>query len=321
MATDNGRGDNAILHDHGGVVEPEVDDTHNRIPELGDIIRLHWLSIVRHPSGRDYQHFIRAPAPAPWGVHNNRYIKLEYPPTFPSTIRDLIRLIPNQDMLTIGRNIRQMVQDVCIASFDPVVLQDIGHVLSGAPDFVLKDLANCIAGIVCCCWVAPADIISLHEIITTAWQDTAPGYMTLGWLCDDGLRGWTHDDGFQIMSRFRTRSEILHSLYRHVEIHNRPSVGVPFQVVITPCLHDSGSEIGTFMAALPVVPIEDLGEDHSCGICLETYVEPLPGADTEEPIKLPCGHTFGYNCLSEWLETSIQRSFSCPLCRTQLAIL
>ena len=320
MATNNGPRDIAIFHDHHDVAETEVDGTLDGITELGDIIRLHWLSLARHPSGHDYQHFIQAPAPAPWGVHNNRYIKLGYPPTFPSTIRDLIRLIPNQDMLTIGRNIRQMVLDVCIASFDPVVLRDIGHVLSRAPDFVLKDLADCIAGIACCCWVAPAGIISLHEIITTAWHQAAPGYMTLGWLYDEGLRGWTRDDGYQRMSRFRTRSEMLHSLYRHVEIHNRPWVGVPLQVVITPCLHESVSEIGTFMAALPVVPIDELGEDDSCAICLQTYVESVPGADAEEPVKLPCGHAFGNNCLSEWLEGTVQRSFSCPLCRTQLAI-
>ena len=178
-----------------------------------------------------------------------------------------------------------MVLDVCIASFNPVVLQDIGHVLSRARTFVLQDLADCIAGIICCCWVAPAGIISLHEIITTAWRQATPGYMTLGWLYDEGLIGWTRVEGHQIMSRFRTRSEMLHSLYRHVEIHNRPSVGIPFQIVITPCLHDSVSEIGAFMAALP------------------------------------CGHTFGSNCLSEWLENTVQRSYSCPLCRTQIAIL
>lgn len=42
-------------------------------------------------------------------------------------------------------------------------------------------------------------------------------------------------------------------------------------------------------------------------------MQPVANMD-EQPALLPCGHFFGYECLSHWLKTKPQ----CPLCRFDL---
>ena len=51
-----------------------------------------------------------------------------------------------------------------------------------------------------------------------------------------------------------------------------------------------------------------------CSICLEKLDKQKDKSFV--PIKLPCGHMFHYNCLSEWY-TNRQ---SCPFCRAQINI-
>lgn len=101
--------------------------------------------------------------------------------------------------------------------------------------------------------------------------------------------------------------------------------------------------VQAFIASLPVVPKRELVGNEDCSICLEAYYRPAPGgllARTmnsltslggttsglelnEQPLKLPCGHVFGKDCLSitfapkDRVET--QHS-SCPMCRARLDI-
>lgn len=65
-----------------------------------------------------------------------------------------------------------------------------------------------------------------------------------------------------------------------------------------------------FLDQLPDVSPKDLlPSDISCHICME------PFDSTEElPVKLPCGHVMGRNCLDRWLAAND----SCPLCRRVL---
>lgn len=54
-----------------------------------------------------------------------------------------------------------------------------------------------------------------------------------------------------------------------------------------------------------------------CSLCLETDLElrsPMEPPGDHTPALLPCGHVFGYHCLSIWRRQSGNRS--CPACRT-----
>lgn len=60
---------------------------------------------------------------------------------------------------------------------------------------------------------------------------------------------------------------------------------------------------------LPAIDFHDLPNDsHACDICME----PFDSTDEpEQPVKLPCGHVMGRNCITKWLASSN----TCPLCR------
>ena len=64
------------------------------------------------------------------------------------------------------------------------------------------------------------------------------------------------------------------------------------------------------VAQFPVVSKADLLYGDSCAICHETYA-------SEAPVRLPCGHEFGFECISTWLSPEGGRK-TCPLCRHQL---
>ena len=55
-------------------------------------------------------------------------------------------------------------------------------------------------------------------------------------------------------------------------------------------------------------------EVSQCSICREPYDT---GDEPEIPLTLPCGHTFGSMCISNWLHVP-GRVNSCPACRKQL---
>ena len=64
------------------------------------------------------------------------------------------------------------------------------------------------------------------------------------------------------------------------------------------------------VAQFLIVSKADLLYGDSCAICHETYA-------AENPVRLPCGHEFGFECISTWLSPEGGRT-TCPLCRHQL---
>lgn len=58
------------------------------------------------------------------------------------------------------------------------------------------------------------------------------------------------------------------------------------------------------------------GANATCLICMESMLHGQTEKEgNEEPLEMPCGHTFGSLCLRKWLE----RSPTCPLCRVEIA--
>ena len=64
----------------------------------------------------------------------------------------------------------------------------------------------------------------------------------------------------------------------------------------------------SFLDQLPDISTKDLPNDTVCHICMDEFGS---SEDPEPPVKLPCGHVIGRNCISRWLKTNN----SCPLCR------
>ena len=77
----------------------------------------------------------------------------------------------------------------------------------------------------------------------------------------------------------------------------------------------------TFVARLPIVPIERLPTDErECSICTLPFKSPLgilqglSSGPSESPLQLSCGHIYGKACLTRWLANHT----TCPHCRRQL---
>ena len=80
---------------------------------------------------------------------------------------------------------------------------------------------------------------------------------------------------------------------------------------------------GNFLAGLPRVAKDELPEDKMCMICHEEYgAAPSDSEPGEEAVRLPCpgGHIVGFNCISSWLSSDMNRR-SCPYCRHQFSAL
>jgi len=85
----------------------------------------------------------------------------------------------------------------------------------------------------------------------------------------------------------------------------------------SPDSDESTSTAIIFVRKLPVISMRAIpADEHTCGICLDAY---LTGDRLEQPIKLPCGHILGHECIAEWLspEEDVQQN-TCPLCRYEL---
>ncbi|KAI9770254.1 MAG: hypothetical protein M1840_003412 [Geoglossum simile] len=70
------------------------------------------------------------------------------------------------------------------------------------------------------------------------------------------------------------------------------------------------------ISGLQDVPIYSLSEeDRTCSICMDPFgeTEPINGT-SENPVRLPCGHVFGYICIKTWL----REHCTCPTCRRKL---
>lgn len=72
----------------------------------------------------------------------------------------------------------------------------------------------------------------------------------------------------------------------------------------------------------PIVHRSSLGpdaKDLECPICFYNYWAPRtlegePPEAAEFPVRLPCGHVFGYICISEWLNDNR----TCPICKAEM---
>ena len=79
-------------------------------------------------------------------------------------------------------------------------------------------------------------------------------------------------------------------------------------------------DLDSFMNSLEAISPQ---EGDECDICRREYTDPsLSSSDDEHcahPTKLPiCGHTYGRECLREWLSPSGGAGNSCPTCRAEL---
>ena len=80
----------------------------------------------------------------------------------------------------------------------------------------------------------------------------------------------------------------------------------------------SNTKAETFLKSLPVLSRMDLPEgNQECPICMEQYQDP---PHRERPVRLPCKHVMGKDCLQQW-QKSCEIEFNnntCPICRAVL---
>ena len=71
-----------------------------------------------------------------------------------------------------------------------------------------------------------------------------------------------------------------------------------------------------FLRNLPQVGEADLPKGSECGICQEKYgnVDSHPGA-MDTPVRLPCQHVVGSDCIRRWVSPSEHGKNTCPFCR------
>ena len=70
-----------------------------------------------------------------------------------------------------------------------------------------------------------------------------------------------------------------------------------------------------FLQSLISIDLDELSlEDRNCSICTDPY---LSGELPEIPLQLPCGHTFGKECLFQWMsQIGSATHTNCPVCRS-----
>lgn len=91
-----------------------------------------------------------------------------------------------------------------------------------------------------------------------------------------------------------------------------------FETVGPYVLAASRARIDTFLESLPALSLTDLPEDNiECPICTEPY---RVSRNSDIPVRLPCSHIVGKDCLSKWLNSSVRNANNntCPLCRAIL---
>ena len=75
-----------------------------------------------------------------------------------------------------------------------------------------------------------------------------------------------------------------------------------------------------YLSQTPYVPLCDINPtDRICGICFDPYsTSPIGYGDFDNrPLRLPCGHMFGLQCLAHWM-FSPNFDHHCSLCRTKI---
>lgn len=119
--------------------------------------------------------------------------------------------------------------------------------------------------------------------------------------------------------------QIYISLHKAAGPSSRPTVPTPSSE-----RERDTEDLGNFISSLRKVDAEDLGPDQidrECRICFELYrkcagraaaASDAGGLYTsisgEDPVRLPCNHIFGRQCLEHWL----RRHDQCPKCRREL---
>lgn len=71
-----------------------------------------------------------------------------------------------------------------------------------------------------------------------------------------------------------------------------------------------------FLRNLPQVGEADLPKGSECGICQEKYgkVDPHAGG-MDAPVRLPCQHIIGSDCIRKWVSPGENDKNTCPFCR------
>lgn len=73
-----------------------------------------------------------------------------------------------------------------------------------------------------------------------------------------------------------------------------------------------------FLAQLPTVTVESLPPGSECPICSDVYsTELTENGAVDSPVRLPCNHIFGGECIRHWLSPGKSGANGCPLCRRQ----
>ena len=70
-----------------------------------------------------------------------------------------------------------------------------------------------------------------------------------------------------------------------------------------------------FLSSLKPLSLMDLPKNNrDCPICLEPYLTPCPG---ERPVRLPCHHVMGKDCLQKWVKSDVRNrnNNACPYVR------
>ena len=71
-----------------------------------------------------------------------------------------------------------------------------------------------------------------------------------------------------------------------------------------------------FLERLPKIPLGQLPAGSSCMICLSAYgAESAENSTIESPVRLPCTHHVGLECITIWLSADRTAKTSCPYCR------
>ena len=98
--------------------------------------------------------------------------------------------------------------------------------------------------------------------------------------------------------------------YRHSDHHTHPAN--------TGTSEASPTRVETFLQSLPLLSLTNLPYDsQDCPICMEHYLSPQ---HNEVPVRLPCTHVIGKDCLRSWLNSSVlnRNNDACPMCRAVL---
>ena len=257
-----------------------------------------------------------------WGFPLTSRPRTQYPPYFSAKLRELISYIPHQR----GYNIRPIIVEILQQNFTEDQIVDVSGMLALARPNVLRSMANILVEILQQCYNSPRG-----QRIEMSDPDTNNPNMRI-------VRNWFYslvDYRFQeTMRTSYTVENLYHLLFDHTHFIARPTPEVRVRVVITPCDLQTSRQRRTrelaqaFIDSLPVVPPQQLGEDDTCCICFDKFLQledavehaisPVDKQIQDQPLRLPCNHVFGRLCLAELFKPMDDPALEhkkCPMCR------